>query len=318
LIEAIAQSKRFPELHSDFSTQLEAISRIELWLSGYDIYPGEDQFKKVRRRGVKNQSVRTVSLTEITIKRFWRDNKVEAKKVSNKTVVCQELFHLFQDNLTVEEGLEESIEAEAAFDEKLKDFISNPTQERALTSQLAKLSSIIWDGAKRLVKNLFRWLRGKIVKTKQMIANVARYLSSKARKSFDFVKKVMFVLDEAVSFSTQKLTAASKSSVVAFSHQRDFDQFTLIDSGAPFPLVKAQFDQRSDASKLYSAATRIFKHLILIAKDIASMFVPSFGWLRALIALYKLAKRVKGIGRELKVLEEYSEKYSTFSSQFAV
>lgn len=298
VISGISQSKNFERLNEKFSDSLEAIARIELWLAGYDTSPGADVIK--RKKSFTKLQPKRISQMQRAIQKFWEDNAETQPGNVAEDRISLALFNQFESMLG-EEDIDDN-----AFELEVKGILEDRNQSEQLSVQFSHIASSIFDGVKRAVKHLFRWLKNKIHKTGQVFVNIARYLSSKARDVYGYVRDAVVIVNDGLNFFSSKISIASKQGVVAFWHQKDFDQRALVDAQASYEDVEKQYSLRSIRAKIYSASTRIFRHLMSVFRDVLSFFVSSLiGWFRALLTLKRLAEHFDAIKEDVDFIRQY-------------
>lgn len=303
LMNVLAETENFKKVSSQFKTQLEAISRVELWLSGYETQPGPDKNVQIRvRRGApgKRRVVKTKSLSQMQLafEAFWKDNADELDGAESKDRISQNLFVVFKRNMENEDDVDDEL-----LELEVSEILKNKKQSRELTNQFSRLANSIWDGAKRLVKNLFKWIKRKFKQSVRLIANLARYLSSQARAVFGYVKTAVEIVTYGLKFYSSGISQESKDGIAVFWQGKDFDQLAIIDKQATQTDLQYVYTKRKTQSKIYGAATRIFAHLVSIFQSVVGMFVSAFGWLRALLTLRRLARSVVEIKTEIDLIK---------------
>jgi len=141
LINHIAGYEDFIALQGKYKTQLEAICRIELWLSGYDTHPGPDSEKSVSiRRGApgKRKRIRAKKSSKmaLAIEEFWEDNPGLLKERESQNKVSKSLFFVFRENSEEGGDLEDD-----TFESEVHEILKNKKSKTELTRQFSSIAN---------------------------------------------------------------------------------------------------------------------------------------------------------------------------------
>lgn len=284
-----------------FTEQLEAIARIELWLHGLDCEPGPPERSR-HRRGPPGKGRRRFRVVghNTAIQDFWKANDPDR---SHPDGVNRELFAEFA------RGLEEPRPSELQYDAAISKIDQLDEDERnALEERLSGLASLIWDGMKRLVKSLWRLIRGAIRSVGTMLKNLARLVARESRRFFHLVVRAVDVVQGGVDYLQHTIYPRTMPQPVVIGRGADFDHDLLIapgrveHAGAPL-LYYRQF------AACFRAGCIIIGELLHALRGVVAMATGSLAgpvsWLRALLALGKLRQSVAEVKLAMKSLQDY-------------
>ena len=142
-------------------------------------------------------------------------------------------------------------------------------------------------------------------KTKEVIANIARYISKKARTCYLSVVKAFDIVYSGMSYLKGHAFHYGAPSKTCFAHDNDFDQFCCIDSKALPHQISFDRTQYGFQAKLYAAGLTIVGHLLRIAQRIVRTVSSPVGWLLALLSLANVANAIKAINQQISLVEKY-------------
>ena len=92
----------------------------------------------------------------------------------------------------------------------------------------------------------------------------------------------------------------------AIYHDKDFDAAIFFNIEADSHAVKRLFKNNRRESICFGAACRILGHLIGILRQVARAFAAGIGWwFLALLALARLAVRIKEIVKEVEIVKSF-------------
>ncbi|MDP5187360.1 MAG: peptidoglycan-binding protein [Alishewanella sp.] len=304
IVLKLADAALFAEVTHEFQHNIEAISRIELWLLGYDITPGQDQTEWERLRAKRSaRPRRQLSKTTLAISRFYQDNSSEAlhAKQQSNTVDAQ-LMAAFAV-LTHEPS--KDIYLGKQLNNTVQSILSHNQHKKEFQNQFARLANGIFDGLKRVIRWLFRAVKQLQQFTTEFIANLARYISRKARKFYIGVVKAIDIVHAGTSYLRNSVYQFSQPANLLFSHDHDFDQYCLLSPSATPAQIKHHLVQYRYRVKLYAASLNIISHLMRMAHRVLKTVTTPFGWLLALLALADFANSAKAIKQQLDSIADY-------------
>jgi Putative peptidoglycan binding domain len=292
---------------------VESIARIELWMLGFDVGLGSPRFQYKKRKEEKVKD-RLISLPD-ALAQFWEQ---QPKKLRPLTSFEKETItsHFFEQLVKFEKEDREPDEfVEENIVERINDFSKNERNE--LTKRLTNIAGSIWDGVKRV----FRWIKRLLKKTIKKfvsvtfteIKNIARLISKKARRAFRTVQKAFEIVYRGSVYFKKKLLPGSDARHIAIYHDKDFDAKVFLNLDAESGEVqRVMYKNRLD-SVCFGAACRILSHLVGILKSVVKTFVTGFaGWFFVLVALSKMAIRIKEIIEEVNLVEKFEvERYAS-------
>jgi hypothetical protein len=299
-IVAALGSERFDRM-SDFTDQLEAIARIELWLHGFDCEPGPPE-RRSRRRGPPGKSRRRVRLVgqDAAIEDFWKANDPDR---SHPIGVGRALFAEFSKEL------EESRPSAAQYDAAIRKIDQLDEDDRnILEERLAGLASLIWDGMKRLVKTLWRFIRGAIRSVGTMLKNLARLVARESRRFFHLVVRAVDVVQAGVDYLKHTIYPAMLPQPVIIARGGDFDHNMLIAPGGIREVGGPLLHYRQFAAH-FNAGCVIIGELLFALREVLTMATRSLAgpvaWLRALLSLGRIRESVAEVKLAITTLKDY-------------
>lgn len=301
IVARLSNEEQFRQINSVFPLTIEAITRVELWLLGYDILPGKDQtFRKPVKRFKKRKFI-NVSSTHLAIKKFYSDYPV----AGNNT----KAFQLNANLMAAFSKLSNDLEVDESDNERLNRSVSRIWQSKSkqskLREQFNKLANGIFDGIRRMVSWLFGAVKRVLANTKEVIANIARYVSKKARKCYLSVVKAVDIVYSSLSYLKGTTYHYGNPSTSYFAYDNDFDQYCCIDPQALPSHITLESGQYRFQAKLYAAGLNIVGHLVVIAQRIVRIMSSPVGWLLALLSLANVANAIKEISKQVALIESY-------------
>jgi hypothetical protein len=315
--EIIHALGRSPDFVSDKKNKkfVEAVARIEFWMLGFDVNIGSSRVIFRRRVGQKFKE-RTTRLS-LAMMDFWQQQPAESrpKLKWNRENVTPEFF---QQLVLLEDEDEEDQDADNFVEENLVNRISSFSikEQDLLKRRLNDIAGSIWDGVKRV----FRWIKRfvkKIVSTAlNLVKNIARFIAKHSRYVFGTVRNVIEILHRGTVYLRNKLLPGSDALNAAIYHDRDFDAAIFFNLAADSQAVKRLLTDNRRESICFGAACRILGHLIGILRQVARAFAAGIGWwFLALLALARLALRIKEIVREVAIVKSFDA--ASVSTPFA-
>ena len=313
IVARLSDNTHFAPAISAYPNTIEAITRVELWLLGYDISPGKEQTVRRATRRFKKRTFASVSKTQLAIKQFYSDypvvrlsdnenDKIYDERSDNRQPLNAALMAAFS-------ALSTSIEVTDSDNESLNASVSqlwqSKSKQNALRTQFNKLANGIFDGLKRMVSWLFGAVKRVLEKTKEVIANIARYISKKARTCYLSVVKAFDIVYSGMTYLKGHVFHYGAPSKTCFAHDNDFDQFCCIDSKALPHQISFDRNQYGFQAKLYAAGLTIVGHLLRIAQRIVRTISSPVGWLLALLSLANVANAIKAINQQISLVEKY-------------
>ena len=284
-----------------FTEELEAIARIELWLHGFDCEPGPPERRSYRRGppGKGRRRVRVVG-DSAAIEEFWKANDPDR---SHHSGVSRELFAEFSRDLDAPRPSAEQYDAAIREIDQLDEDGRQGLEER-----LAALASLIWDGMKRLVKSLWRLIRGAIRSVETMLKNLARVVARESRRFFHLVVRAVDVVQGGVDYLKHTIYPLTLPQPVIIGRGGDFDHSLLIAPGGVGQVGGPLLYYRRFAA-VFRAASIIIGVLLFALRTVVSMASGSLAgpvsWLRALLSLGKLRESVTEVQLAMASLRDY-------------
>ncbi len=318
LIESICESPSIFK-NKDFKMTLESFAQVELWLLGYDSKVNQPLgVKSVIRRNPRGAKILHTTSTVASkvlresIKTFWKDNNSLGHAIpKNSDVVCLMLFQRIESFLeSGEEEVSDDVEA------NLEALAESEHNRNNIVRQFNKIANSIWDGAKRLYKWIVRFVKRIATSTSVLIKNLVRYVSAKARKTFLTVVKAVDVMASGLSYLRNGFYAGSKAGEILIFKNSDFDHQVFISNTADNKKVDSIIYNYTLQTVIYSASCKIVSHTFNIFSAILNLAMGAFGWLRVILSLSKLSENIKGIGEQVKLLEEYDINFQHTNSVF--
>ena len=313
IVARLGDNTHFAPAFTAYPNTIEAIARVELWLLGYDISPGKEQTIRRATRRFKKRTFASVSKTQLAVRQFYSDypvvrlsdnenDKIYDERSDNRQPLNAALMAAFS-------ALSTSIEVTDSDNESLNASVSqlwqSKSKQNALRTQFNKLANGIFDGLKRMVSWLFGAVKRVLEKTKEVIANIARYISKKARTCYLSVVKAFDIVYSGMSYLKGHAFHYGAPSKTCFAHDNDFDQFCCIDSKALPHQISFDRTQYGFQAKLYAAGLTIVGHLLRIAQRIVRTVSSPVGWLLALLSLANVANAIKAINQQISLVEKY-------------
>lgn len=275
---------------------VDSVSRIELWMLGFDVHMGNPRKTTHRRRKVLKLS--------LAVKAFW-DQQPKPERPNSDAARRRVTPALFRRLVSLDDGEESEDEmVEGSIVARIASF--TPKQRRQLTDTLEDIASSIWDGARRL----YHWLRSFVTRVAtaalNTIKNIARYLARQARTAFATVRKAVEILHRGIVYLRGEILPGSDARQIVIAHDRDFDMGVFVNLDADRQTVRSLVDVQQRESEVFDAACCILGHLAailsLVARSLASGVA---GWFLILLSLTRLARRFGGIAQEVRRVRDF-------------
>jgi peptidoglycan hydrolase-like protein with peptidoglycan-binding domain len=285
---------------------VEAVARIEFWLLGFNVNVGNPRIQFRKREDHKFREKAT--LLSLALQEFWQQQPVEERPKSkwDKENVTPKIF---KQLVALEEEEDQNTDnfAEQNLIKRINKF--SKTEQDMLENRLKNIASSVWDGVKRV----FRWIKRFIKKVKKVvktalneIKNIARFIAGRADGIFGTVKKVFEIIYRGTVYLRKALLPGSDAQKIVIYHDKDFDTAVFLNTRAESHAIKHLLDCNHRESVCFGAACRILAHLIAILKRAAQAIIAGVGgWFLALLALTRLAVRVKEINKEVDLVEKF-------------
>jgi peptidoglycan hydrolase-like protein with peptidoglycan-binding domain len=279
---------------------VEAVARIEFWLLGFNVNVGNPRILFRRREGHKFKERAT--LLSLALEDFWEQQPLRSRPKSKwgRENVTPEFF---KQLVALEE---EDPSPDHFVEENLINRISSfsESEQNLLKSRLTNIASSIWDGVKRVFRWIRRFIKRVVSTALNFIKNIARFVAKHARKIFGTVRKAFEIIYRGTVYLRKALLPGSDARNVAIHHDKDFDTAIFLNTRAESQAVKHMIDYNRRESVCFGAACRIIAHLTAIFKRVAQAFIAGIGgWFLALLALTRLAMRVKEIVEEVQLIQ---------------
>lgn len=301
LIEQVAKMTEFDQLHRSFPQVLEGLARIELWMLGYDVEPGKDQFRTSRSHThISRLNNKKTSKTSRAIKEFSEDC-TERLGGDHPATLSSALFKNFFSLATSEEG---DIHLEDNIALKFNDILETDEHRAYVKRSFSNFASNIWDGCRRVIKWLFQVVKTAVKTTYKLITNLVRYVSRQARKYYMVIVKSIQIVHAELTYHKGKPICLVPNRVYS-THDGDFDQYLFVDKNTCSNDLKNALQQKCDSVFIYTAGTRVLSLLFEIFRLVIKMVSTSWSWLLALLTLVKLGKRLIILRREVVRIHSY-------------
>ena len=312
IVAKLSDNTYFEPAITAYPKTIEAIARIELWLLGYDISPGKDHTIKRATRRFKKRTFISVSKTQLAIKQFYSDypvvqrrshksdkeNHAASANSTNGNPLNADLmaaFSALSNDVEVTDSDNDSLNA------SVNQLWQSKSKQNALRAQFNKLANGIFDGLKRMVSWLFGAVKRVFEKTQEVIANIARYISKKARICYLSVVKAFDIVYSSMSYLKGSAFHYGAPSKACFAHDNDFDQFCCIDPIMQPQQLSVDSAQYNYQARIYAAGLTIVGHLLGIAHKVVRTISSPVGWLLALLSLANMANAIGEISRQVKL-----------------
>ncbi len=296
-IDALARPELFTICKTKYRRQIEAIARIELWLQGYRSNPGADTFYiKVRRE--RGRSIKQSSMAR-AIADYWRDYSDRVEHAMEKQTVSAQLFQSFAFDVhdpTDDKDLASNI------DDDLRNILADKKTKKTLEKQFDAISNGIWDGVKRVTRWLLRMIKRVIDYSVDFIANIARFISKKARKFFSYIAQTVNIVHSGFTYFKNAVFTSVSGNRMIIGKDGDFDHRVLIDPSLTPDQINSALSDYGFHTRVYCAATRILSRLIRMFSEVVRTIVSPLPWLSSLVALVRFAKNAYLIKNEIDVL----------------
>jgi len=303
--EIIHALDRSPNFVTDKKNKkfVAAVARIELWMLGFDVNIGSSRVIFRRRTGHRfKERVTRLSLAMIN---FWQQQPAESRpklKWNRENVTAE----FFKQLVALEE--EDDPDSDNFVEENLVSRISSfsKNEQVLLKSRLNNIAGSIWDGVKRVFRWIKRFIKKIVSSALNLVKNIARFIAKHSRYIFGTVRNVIEILHRGTVYLRHKLLPGSDALNAAIYHDKDFDAAIFFNIEADSDAVKRLFISNHRESICFGAACRILGHLIGILRQVARAFAAGIGWwFLALLALARLAVRIKEIVKEVEIVKSF-------------
>ncbi|PSV49998.1 hypothetical protein [Photobacterium indicum] len=304
ILSQLAIKEYYRRTVREYYPQMEAVARIELWLSGYDVQPIANESERLTH--LKFREIKSANQLKQAITDFWSDTNSRENQPKAKKSISFKLFTQFNMYLQQpSEVINGESEDEIKFERDVERLLRSKHDQNALSQQLKRIASTIWDGVKRVARWLFRIVTGVVKRTINLFTNLARYIANKAREAYICVVRVIDIVQGGLHYLQGQVAQSSHIGTVILSQEIDFDQHCIFDPNAAADILATHMAQYRTYSKVYIAATRILCHLFAIANRVFRAAISPIGWLSALLALSLLANHFRAIQQEVDQLRSY-------------
>ncbi len=309
IVDRLGQEDFFHAAKTQFPESVDAIARIELWLLGYGTQPGPERIVRKRIGGkpgtARSRRYREQSRLEEAIGHFWRDANRAGFPKSSDSQVSFSLMQQFRNFLQQDT---KDIYVGKHINDQVTRILSSSSDKKIFLEQFKSIANSVWDGLKRLTKWLFNALTKVFDITVDMIANVARYVSRKARRFFAYVVKAVDIMHAGLDYLRNESFTGSTPGRAVIAKGYDFDQYCCMDPLLTHNELRRLMTDYSLATATYIAASRVLGHLVRLFSTIVKTMQGPLGWLAAMLALSRLANSIKAIKRDLDLVKQYTIK----------
>jgi hypothetical protein len=289
--------------YSDFGEQVEAITRIELWLLGYDCIPGPPRMIKRRRPG-PSPRWRHIPRLGVEIGRFW-DDFPDLRDRAPHDRVSPSLFAALRELL--DEPAPELGEPDQVV-RMVNEVLPDESAKDAFLETFEHLASSIWDGAKRIAKLIWRMVSGLVSRVSNLVRNLARYIAREARQFFHIVVRAVDVVQGGIDYLRNTIFPRDLPSSVVIAHGADFDHYLVVDPGVAKVTDSAAFKTYHHLANCYQAGCVILGELVGMLNSVVRLATGALagplGWLRALLAIGRFRSSIKRVKEALEALEK--------------
>ena len=252
---------------------------VELWLLGYEVRPGNFNPEGPNGREVGGG-------VHGALKQFASD-----RDKANRYKRSVELNAWFFDEAGV---LQETPVDDAEIDEtQLNEVLTQPKRMTKLSKTYQSLGARIIDGVRRVVSWVFGWIRKVFRAVKQLLRNIARALHQGALVIYKHLRAVMSVVAEGFRYVLRTPVGGSDWQSVYAHKDMDFDMDVFINSSATPERVSGFFQALSLRVRAMEVGGALLCLIFGIIRTIISATNAVLGWLGLVIALVKLANRLK-------------------------
>ncbi|NHN37903.1 peptidoglycan-binding protein [Pseudomaricurvus alcaniphilus] len=304
MLASLANHQIYDAVKLEFAPNIGAITRAELWMLGYDIAPGKDRVKweSVRAHKRTSRHRKKISQTSLAIRKFWRDNREELPGSVDQEQPCHELLatlHRLASELPEEGRQFEDV------NRSVGEILADHESARTFKTQFGNIASGIFDGIKRAVKWLYRMVRKALAFSVEFIANIVRYIGKRARLFFVTVVKAVDVVRAGLGYLKNAVHSYAAEPQMVFTHDRDFDQYCLIEPALGAATIRAATAQHRVRSRFYVAGLQILSHVMRMVAGVVKAVHSPAGWVLALLSLSNLAESVGAIRHQVGLMEHY-------------
>ena len=287
---------------ADFSEQVEAIARIELWLLGYDCVPGPPRMIRRRRPGPRPRWRSIPRLREV-VGKFWKDFP-ERRGQAPGDRVSRTLFMALRALLDESEPKIWDIDQIVR---EVNQVLPDDDAKDSFLETFENLASSIWDGSKRIAKLIWRVIAGSVSATTNLSRNLARFIASEARRYFHIVVRAVDVVQGGVGYLRNSLFPKHLPAPVVIARGADFDHRLLVEPGAGKVTQSAAFSTYRYLAGCYEAGCVIFGELVGMLASVLRLATGALagplGWLRALLAIGRFRSAIERVQDALAILE---------------
>ncbi len=285
---------------------VDAVARIELWLLGYDVNVGRPgSVFRPRRPGPHGGPRIKVTKLSLALEDFWSHQPAISRPGSGegRRAVTPEFFA----RLVALEAMEETSDdlSEADLVRRVSELPQSDLD--ALKAKLTDIATSIWDGIRRVVRWIGRFIRHIASSALNLLKNIARFVAFRARSAFTTVKQAMGIVYRGVVYMVNRRFAGSDARHLWIEHGVDFDADQFINLEAqPAAVARIRQEYHRD-SLVFGAACRILGDLLAILRRVAGLFATGVaGWFHLLLSLAWLARTLRAIGGEVRMVDAFT------------
>lgn len=310
LIERIAKVPQAILDKPNLRPLLICVSKIELWLLGYDVKPdgihliytptpprlqSDMQMPPDPRPPVPLPFLKN-SLAS-AMQKFWIDlgkSRKEARDLAgNLDVSFFTQLHLADED-------------PAATPQDLADeILKKPAAVPGILSTLKNLGHRLWDGIKRAARWVANLIRRGIKAISSFAKTVGRLLYHTAINAFDKLRSFFQGFKLSLQLLFGKLLPGTDKKALVIEKRRDFDIMQAIDQNMNDRDMRKKVSLFTIVSKIFAQCSRIFKTLIQLILRVVRATITGFAGL--VIALVKFLPKAKGLIQSLNYNDELIE-----------
>jgi hypothetical protein len=305
LLTKLREPSIFNTVEHNFAQNLHAITRIELWLIGYDIMPGKEQFKTVPVRRGKKRVKKQKAKTLLAIKKFCIDYGLTYSANSTVLELNPVIFGALTTLPPETDELEQAEHSSDEINESVAQILARPHSRQTFHRQFKQLANGIFDGIKRAARWLWSMIKRVVTFSREFIANIARYVSKTARKYYLGIVNAFDIVYSGLSYLKQSVYSFRHPPNIVFSRDNDFDQFCLIAPNTSSVHILSDIEQYTLGTKMYAAGIKILAHVIKITHKVIQSVSNPVGWLLAMLSLSNLSHSIAAIKHEIQLVQRH-------------
>ena len=282
---------------------LRHLSRIELWLYGYNVDIGN-----FKRRGPFYQPDRFTQSLGSAMEDFCedhgRDKDFAARSKRDETAVLAWFFkHLVAVHLELPDQ-----EDPADADRVVERVLADEQTRTGVRGTIKSIGARLWDGISRAwswLKSVFGKLFSSVKRVaKRVLTNLSRFVKAAALRVFSHVVAAVRAVADGINFLKEKLLRGSDPRHMMVFHGKDWDFEVFVNEAADQAVVEnlmARMSLRADVFTLGSSIVSSLLSLFLSTLR-AGIATGWFAVMLALVRVYKSFDQLKDFSRRALTL----------------